>query len=85
MQDNKLMQQSFCFISDDLTHDTVFVHGLLRKHSTLIPDLSRTIAKVKYFSDGSKWYYVGKQILQLYYTSNSGKCLTILILITAHA
>ena len=24
LQDNKLMQQLFCFISDDLTHDTVF-------------------------------------------------------------
>ena len=45
MQNGNLMQQSFCFISDDLTHDTVFVHQLLQHLCSFIPNFSKTIAK----------------------------------------
>ncbi|XP_076820954.1 uncharacterized protein LOC143466202 [Clavelina lepadiformis] len=63
MQDHILMQQSFCFVSDDLTHDTAFVHGLLYKLTALIPSLSSTITKVEYFSDGCAGQY--KNMLNL--------------------
>ena len=74
LQDNKLMPQSFCFISDDLTHDTVFVHVFFAQLSTLIPNLSSTIAKVEYLVDGcARQYKNYKNILNLCYHKSDFK------------
>ena len=59
---NNLMHKSFCFISEELTHDTVFVHGLLHKLTTLHLSLSQCIGQFKYFSDSCSEQYKNYEI-----------------------
>ena len=56
MQD-KLCTLSLCCISDDLNHDTVFVHELLRQVTTIVSSLSPQIKSIEYFSDGCAGQY----------------------------
>ena len=67
------MQQSFCFTSYDLTHDTVFVYVFLHKLSTFISNLCTTVAKV-HFADGCVGQYKNyKNMLILCYHKSDFK------------
>ena len=59
-QGSVLRHQSFCFISDDMKHNTSIVHAFIRR---LIPELKEKVPgleKVIYFSDGCASQYKNK-------------------------
>ena len=58
MKDNKLMEKSLCFISDDLNHDTCFVYEVIKQTVHYIKDeIFTTLSMVHYFSDGCAGQY----------------------------
>ena len=55
--DDMLQHQSFCFLSDDLEHDTCFLHEIQGKLTCYLrPDLP-DVHNVEYFSDGCDGQY----------------------------
>ena len=56
-ENGKLDEKSFCFISDDLEHDTEFVFELQRELVKMLKELLPTITEVQYFSDGCEDQY----------------------------
>ncbi len=56
-QDGKLIHQSYCFISDDLEHDTNFVYELQCELMKIIKAKLPHIERVEYFSDGCAAQY----------------------------
>ena len=66
--ENNLQNKLLCFISDDLDHDTSFVHELQRQTSEYIKATLPTVETVEYFSDGCGKQYKGfKNFLNLCY------------------
>ena len=47
-----IQHKSFCFLSDDMTHDRCFVHEIQKQLSIYIKDNLPLISKLYYFSDG---------------------------------
>ena len=58
IKDNKLTERSLCFISDDLNHDTGFVHEVMKRSADFIKkEICPKVSKVHYFSDGCARQY----------------------------
>ena len=58
IKDNKLTERSLCFISDDLNHDTGFVHEVMKRSADFIKEeICPEVSKVHYFSDGCAGQY----------------------------
>jgi len=64
--EDQLCTSSFCCISDDLNHDTVFVHELLHHVTNQISSISSQITSIKYFSDGCAGQYKNYKNMQIY-------------------
>lgn len=58
--DNILKHQSFCFISDDLSHDTSMVYSIQKTFTKYLKMQFRNVTKVEYFSDGCAAQYKNK-------------------------
>ena len=56
-RENELLHQSFCFLSDDLEHDTNSVYEIQRDICGFIKKEMPWVAKVEYFSDGCASQY----------------------------
>ena len=56
-ENGKLAQNSFCFISDYLEHDTEFVFVIQRELLKILKETVPTITEVEYFSDGCAAQY----------------------------
>ena len=56
-EDDKLQHRSFCFLSDDLEHDTFFVHEIQEKLTCYISQDLPDVDNVEYFSDGCAGQY----------------------------
>ena len=56
-QNAELLNRSFCFLSDDLEHDTNFVFEVQRRLTSIIKIELPSITKVEYFSDGCAAQY----------------------------
>ena len=56
-EDGKLQHRSFCFLSDDLEHDTCFVHEIQEKLTCYIRQDLPDVDNVEYFSDGCAGQY----------------------------
>ena len=56
-EDDKLQHRSFCFLSDDLEHDTCFVHEIQGKVTCYIRQDLPDVDNVEYFSDGCAGQY----------------------------
>jgi len=54
---DQLCSASFCYISDDLNHDTIFVHELLSHVTSLVSSLDPRINSIQYFLDGCAGQY----------------------------
>ena len=58
MKDNKLMEKSLCYISDDLNHDTCFVYEVIKQTVQYIKaEIFATPSMMRYFSDGCAGQY----------------------------
>ena len=55
--DGALLHDSLCFLSDDLEHDTSFVHELQRITAFYIKETMPAITNIQYFSDGCAGQY----------------------------
>ena len=65
-ENGKLLQKSFCILSDDLEHDTSFVYEIQRELLKIVRDEMPFIHKVEYFSDGCAGQYKNfKNLLNL--------------------
>ena len=56
-EDDKLQHRSFCFLSDDLEHDTYFVNEIQEKLTWYIRQDLPDVVNVEYFSDGCAGQY----------------------------
>ena len=66
--EDQLCTSSFCCISDDLNHDTVFVYELLYHVTGQISSISSHITSIEYFSDGCAGQYKNyKNMLNLFF------------------
>ena len=67
-ESGKLVHYSFCFFSDDITHDTSFVYALQKLMCNHIRSEFPNICKTEYFSDGCAGQYKNyKNFLNLTY------------------
>ena len=58
IKDNKLTERCLCFISDDLNHDTGFVHEVMKRSADFIKEeICPEVSKMYYFSDGCAGQY----------------------------
>lgn len=65
-ENGKLLQKSFCILSDDLEHDTSFVYEIMRELLKIVREEMPFINKVEYFSDGCAGQYKNfKNLLNL--------------------
>ena len=56
-EDETLMQNSFCILSDDLEHDTSLVYQIQKELTQVIKTKLPKICKLEYFSDGCASQY----------------------------
>ena len=83
---DQLCSASFCCISDDLNHDTVFVHKLFSHVTSLVSSLDPQINSNQYFLDGCTGQYKNyKNMLNLcFHKSDFNKAASWSFFATSH-